>query len=466
MFSSIRSRLLLTYLLLIAVTLGIVTLALVAFLIRNPRLAREAETNLALAANALERQNLAGTFAANEATISNAAEEADQLLGVRVMVFASNGTLVADSRFAAEGPLTLPANPPRRGTNAQVAEALDQNGETWIYISRGFPRGFTVAVAVPLPRAPLFAFFTDELFPPVVRAGLAALLLSLLLAFLMTRSITSPLQRVSAAARQFANGQRQVIQPEGPAELRQLARTFNEMGDKVVTSQQSQRDFVANISHDLKTPLTSIQGFAQAILDGTARGANGVNQAAQVISTEAGRMQSLVQDLLELARMDAGVMQLDLQTFEIETLVNEINQKFIPLASQAEVELKITLGDPLTIKGDFERLTQAISNLVENALKVSPPGKSVEVISRGGKGFVEIEVCDSGPGIPAKEAKRIFERFYQVDKSRKTGANRGAGLGLSIAQQILQAHGGSIRVESQVGAGARFIVRLPSAKKR
>jgi HAMP domain-containing protein len=225
-FTSIRSRLLLTYFLLIGVTLGIVTLALVAFLIRNPRLAREAETSLVLAANALQRQPIAADLARDSATINRAAEAADELLDVRVLVFDSGGSLIADSRSASEASLSLPAAPERRGTNAQVAEASDAAGQTWIYITRTFPRGFTVAVALPLPQAPLFSFFTDELFPPVARAGLVALLLSLLLAFFMTRSITAPLQRISKAAQQLARGKMEAIEPEGPAELQSLARNF------------------------------------------------------------------------------------------------------------------------------------------------------------------------------------------------------------------------------------------------
>lgn len=462
MFSSIRSRLLLTYLLLIAVILGIVTLALIVFLIRNPRLAREAEINLALAADAISRQQNGPAANLDAGQLAAAASNADELLGVRVLVYSSDGSLIADSRSDSPA-FTVDFTLPRNAEAPEVREGQDASGEIWLYLSRHFQRGMTIVAATPKPRAELLAFFTDELFPPIVRAGLVALLLSIVLAFVMTRSITAPLERVSAAARELAKGKLQKIEPEGPSELQSLAHTFNEMGDKVVSSQQAQRDFVANVSHELRTPLTSIQGFAQAILDGTAKGAEAISRASQIIVGESGQMQRLVADLLELARLDAGNIRLHIETITITTLLNQVAEKFAPMAAQAEVEIKTHSAPGLKIEGDFEKLSQVFSNLLDNALKVSPPG-IVTMEAQPVREHVEITVTDTGPGIPATEAKRIFERFYQVDKSRKSGT-RGAGLGLSIAHQIVLAHHGTIRVEPSDG-GARFAIQLPKKQRK
>lgn len=459
MFTSIRSRFLLSYLLLIAVILGVVTLSVVVFLVRNPRLAREAESNLTLAANAIERQRIADLQTADPAALADAVERADELLDVRVALFSPQGALLADSRSESEG--VLPSPQIRRGGGSEIAEFADEQGDPWIFTTRLLPGNYTLMVATPKPRAPILSFFTDELFPPILRAGFLALLLSVALAFLMTRSITAPLQRVSAAARDLAKGQMRVIEPEGPAELQSLARTFNEMGNKVTSSQQSQRDFVANISHELRTPLTSVQGFAQAILDGTAHSGETLKHAAQVIYDEAARMQGLVLDLLELARLDTVTLQLEHRAIDLAKLLRGVADTFSPQASAANIEVTIAKIQIPDLQGDHDRLVQVFANLLDNALKHTPAGGKVEINAKVKKGFVEIAIADNGPGIPPAEAKRIFERFYQIDKSRKAGGRRGAGLGLAIAQQIVTAHGGTIAVESQAGKGSRFIVRLP-----
>ena len=463
MFSSIRSRLLLTYFLLIAVILGIVTLALILYLVSNPRLAREAETNLTLAADTLVRQRAGGPRAVDANNLAETAQEADQLLNVRVIVLAQNGELLANSRADTAPALQIDSLQLRRGAAVGTAELQDANAEAWLYTARQFAGGATLLVAVPRPRAPLLAFFSDELFKPIARAGVVALLLSIFLAFLLTRSITSPLQRVSLAADELAQGHLNKVKPEGPTEIRSLARSFNEMGDKVIAGQQSQRDFVANVSHELRTPLTSIQGFAQAILDGTARGGEAVKNAAQVIQNKSNRMQRLVQDLLELARLESGGRPLERHIIELGTLIGEVGKKFTPIAANAGVLLDIPKSVNLKVNGDYERLVQVFSNLVDNALKFSPRGGTVIMSASKTAKNIEVSITDSGPGVPAEEAKRIFERFYQVDKSRKTGAGRGAGLGLSIAKQIIDAHGGNIRVDSKPGQGATFIVRLPAS---
>ena len=279
----------------------------------------------------------------------------------------------------------------------------------------------------------------------------------------MARWITSPLRRVAVAARELTKGQMRTIRPEGPSEIQSLAQTFNEMGSKVAASQQSQRDFVANVSHELRTPLTSIQGFAQAILDGTASSGAALKQAAQVIYEEAGRMHRLVVDLLDLARLDSGSAPLDRQSIDVKGLMREVVEKMAPLASSARVSLTMDADTGIKISGDHDRLTQVLTNLLDNAIKHTPEDGQVRVSATSEKGDAKLIVSDTGPGIPPEEATRIFERFYQVDKSRKAGGGRGSGLGLSIARQIVQAHRGTIHVESEPGFGSRFVVRLPLA---
>jgi two-component system sensor histidine kinase ResE len=236
------------------------------------------------------------------------------------------------------------------------------------------------------------------------------------------------------------------------------------MGSKITASQQSQRDFVANVSHELRTPLTSIQGFAQAILDGTASSRAELKQSAQVISDEAGRMHRLVADLLDLTRLDSGSTHLENQPIDVEQLLSEVLQKMTPLAHNAKINLSMTSVDVLTIRGDHDRLTQVFTNLLDNAIKHTPGQGAVQISTTAEKGVAKIIVSDTGLGISPEEIKRIFERFYQVDKSRKFGKGKGSGLGLSIAKQIVEAHHGSIKAESRQGSGSQFIVRLPLSR--
>jgi signal transduction histidine kinase len=302
---------------------------------------------------------------------------------------------------------------------------------------------------------------SGELLGSLAQAGGVSLILSLLLALLISQSVVSPLAKISAAARQVAIGKEITVRPEGPREVRQLGQAFNEMSAKVHASQKSQRDFVANVSHELKTPLTSVQGFAQAILDGTTSTPEAQQQAAQVIYDESGRMYRMVLDLLDLARLDAGTANLQMEKVELDLLLEAVVERLSPQSKQAEVTLISSVGNLPNLIGDGDRLSQVFNNLIDNALKHTPPGGQVHLGGRVEGEKVLISVRDTGPGIPENEIQRIFERFYQLDKSRKGGPSHGLGLGLAIANQIVSAHHGKITVKSIEGAGSEFVVHLP-----
>jgi signal transduction histidine kinase len=278
----------------------------------------------------------------------------------------------------------------------------------------------------------------------------------------MSRWVSAPLSRISQEAQQVVAGEAHPIPLEGPREVRHLARAFNEMTAQVQQSQQSQRDFVANVSHELKTPLTSIQGFAQAILDGTVRSPEELANAAGVIDSEAGRMHRLVLDLLALARMDAGTAAFVMAPVDMNALLEAVGRKFAPLAEAAGIDLRVEPG-VLTnrVVGDADRLMQVLSNLVDNAIKFTPEGGLVTLSSEEGENWIRIHIVDSGTGIADADQQRIFERFYQVDKARPGGTGRGVGLGLAISRQIMLAHAGDITLTSEPGEGSHFVVKLP-----
>jgi signal transduction histidine kinase len=243
----------------------------------------------------------------------------------------------------------------------------------------------------------------------------------------------------------------------GPAEVRRLAETFNRMVRRVQEAQQSQRDLVANVSHELKTPLTSIQGFTQAILDGVLQTPEEIHQAAQVIFDESSRMSRLVQDLVALARLESGAADLQRAPLDLTALLQGVAEKFRPQVAQAGLRLRVDLEALPWGMGDADRLAQVFSNLVDNAIKYSPPGAEIVLQARQKDAAVEVRVADSGPGVKPADRERIFQRFYQSD-----GARPGMGLGLAITRQIVLAHGGAIRVEPGAQGGSVFVVTLPA----
>jgi two-component system sensor histidine kinase ResE len=322
--------------------------------------------------------------------------------------------------------------------------------------------GSLLMVASPRPKAPILAVLTDELLPPLLEGGGIALLLSLILAFVIARWVADPLQQLISAARAFPQGTAMQVDVHGPHEVRELTQVFNAMMTRVQASQKSQRDFVANVSHELKTPLTSIQGFAQAIMDGTVDTPEARKQAAQVIYEEAGRMHRMALDLLDLARLDAGIINLQMLPVDIHALLDGIIEKFSPLASTAGVALSANFANDLPpLLGDGDRLAQVFTNLVDNALKFTPQGGSIVLRAVRDRNDIQVAVDDTGSGIPKEDVPHIFDRFYQADSARAGGKHHGAGLGLAIAHEIVAAHGGRISVRSALGRGTAFIVHLP-----
>jgi signal transduction histidine kinase len=239
-----------------------------------------------------------------------------------------------------------------------------------------------------------------------------------------------------------------------------VAVAFNQMTQQVAAGQRAQRDFLANVSHDLRTPLTSIQGFSQAIIDGVAADPESALRAATVIHDEAARMYRMVEELLDLARIESGRFTMARHGVRIGEVVGAVGERLALTAQNSGITLKTEIVPPMPVlAGDGDRLAQVFTNLIDNALKHTPSGGVVTFHAEPQDNGVLITVQDTGEGIPAKDLPRVFERFYQVDKSRQR--RDGAGLGLAIAGQIIVAHGGKIWVESQEGAWTRFSVWLP-----
>ncbi len=451
MFSSLRSRLWLSYALIIVTALCIVAVILFVSLLRNPLLYRQTIERLkAVQTTLVQRENQ---------DISAAAKRAARVFDVRILLYSKDKRLIFDTASKSEAPLPFPT---KRVIPRSVPLVRDENGTAWLYVTEKLPDNMHLVVTSPRPRFSIVTLFTDDFLPLIIQSGLIALLLSLAVAFLFARWIADPLQKVILAAQTMPSAEAKPVDVRGPHEVQELTRVFNSMIARTQASQKSQREFVANVSHELKTPLTSVQGFAQAILDGTADTEESRQQAAQVIYNEAGRMRRMALNLLDLARLDAGTADITMSPVNLPALLNAVTEKFTPQSQKAGVEIKAECAANLpTLTADGDRLSQVFTNLVDNALKFTPSGGVISLRASTVKEGILVSVSDTGAGIPDEAQARIFERFYQADPARKGGEKHGSGLGLAIVKEIIQAHGGRIGVRSRLGEGTTFEIFLP-----
>jgi signal transduction histidine kinase len=300
----------------------------------------------------------------------------------------------------------------------------------------------------------------------IIAVGLAtAIIIWLMISIFFTISITRPLLRMIDATRRMARGDYGArVEISGSGEIGRLANSFNSMAEQIQRSNQVLKDFVANVSHDLRTPLTVVSGFSQALLDRAAE----PDDAATVIHEEAEKMQRLVDDLLQLTRLESGLMRLERRPIDVRAFLAQIAERVSHARAGEPIPgLKVDVDPGLpALDADPMQLERALRNLVGNAIDYTPPTGAVTLSARGaGRGWVEIAVADTGSGIPAEELPRIFERFYRSDKSRER-AHGHSGLGLAIVREIVEAHGGRVAAESRVGEGTTFRLTVPAASER
>ncbi len=468
-FKSLQWRLLLSYVFIIIICLILVGLAFIVLLRGYQRAMTYTRlTDRAVLSTGLVAQMMGRGIPPQEA-IQRLAAQLNREPGKEIEVALLDGqgrVIAASSERLQEHRLEVkpPPGRPVRG------ERQTEEGERLLYVAAGVRPPYEGAIVPPWtlvlaePLRPTRQAL-DSLLPRLLWAGLIALAVSVVVAAMMAYSIARPLDRIAQAAEEVASGNYdQELRIDAPTEIARLARSFNSMARQVQATLRSQQDLVANVSHELKTPLTSIQGFSQALLDGTASDPEVRQRAAEIIHEEAGRMRRLVDELLDLARLEAGQVELAQEEIDIGALLRAGAERFGPQAEQAQVELRVEADPALPpVRGDADRLEQVFANLLDNAIRHVGAGGQVTLSAEQQGASLVCAVTDNGPGIPAEDLPRLFERFYQVDKSRVRERNRrgGAGLGLAIAREIVLAHGGQIRVESVEGLGTRFTVELP-----
>ena len=453
MLSSLRSRLLASYLFLAVIVLIILGAALLILLLRFPMPTRQVYTRLVQALDSAQP-----TLPANGQDLENHLHQEDQAFGLRFLVVDRQGAVLADSRPDQGTPtnlrrVALPLLRSRLGT------FQDPQGREWLFAAQPFGgKDLLLAAELQTQGSPP-SVLGDELLPVFLEAGCAAFLLSLVLAWLISRWVSRPLRQLAMATQQVADGDfEQKVPREGPEEIRELEASFQEMTRRVQSGLKSQEELLANVSHELRTPLTSIRGFSQAILDGTAGSPEAVHQAAGVIQQESERLQRLVEGLLDLARAEAGLAGIQRRRMDLGPEIQAALERFQPRARDGGIHLTAQI-DPLPpVMADSDRMAQVFDNLLDNAVRHTPAGGSVVLRAWPLQAEVHIQVRDTGPGIPSEALPRLFQRFFRAERG-----GRGAGLGLAICKEIVQAHRGTIEAGNDPSGGAVFTVHLPIA---
>lgn len=293
-------------------------------------------------------------------------------------------------------------------------------------------------------------------------AGGAALLVSIALSVWIARQVVAPLRELTRMSSAIAEGQYdQRVNISGSDEVAQLADSFNEMATQLEQTEAKRRELIADVSHELLTPLTAIKGYMEGLIDGVLPAQQSTYEKAQ---REAERLQRLATDLQELSRVQSPAFSIDRKPIAVKDLLNELKQRMTLPFEEKSVELKVEMPSRTpAVDVDGERIGQVLLNLTNNALQYTPAGGSVRVYAESEDKFVRVSVVDTGVGIAAQHLPHVFERFYRADKSRSR-AGGGSGIGLTVAKHLVEAHGGSISVESGgLGKGSTFSFTLPIA---
>jgi two-component system, OmpR family, sensor kinase len=292
---------------------------------------------------------------------------------------------------------------------------------------------------------------------------LAGLLAGVLAGWLLARRLARPIRRAAAAAARLSAGDRGVrVPPEPPAEAAELAQAINDLAAALATSEGRQRDFLLSVSHELRTPLTTIKGYAEALADGVV-GPDGAQRAGQTMLGEAEHLDRLVADLLALARLEAADFPLELLDVDLTALVGSAAEAWGGRCAAVGVVLRTEVPPgPVVARTDPGRVRQVVDGLLENALRVVPPGAPVVLAARAEAGYALVEVRDGGPGFTDEDLAVAFDRGALSQRYR--GVRKvGSGLGLAIAAGLVRRMGGAIEAGHAPEGGARFTVRIPLA---
>jgi signal transduction histidine kinase len=380
--------------------------------------------------------------------VQSVVEDASSIAGTHIILVAVNGTVIADSQRELLGEYY---NPDSLGSNLTMPWTTDLLGTVYI---------------IPDPEAEPFVAPFRRLSASLNRSLLlgagVAIAIALLLTFVFSRRLSSPIAVLANAARRLGRGDlSQRVQLKGKGEVGELSQAFNSMAADLEHAEQLRRNLVADVAHELRTPLSNIQGYLEAIRDRVMK-----PNAATIrsLNEETALLSRLVDELQELSLAEAGELKLVYQAEDIANLVKQAVTSWQPKVAAKKILLSLDLPDNLPLVNiDQQRVNEVLHNLLENAVAHTHKGGTINVAAAKQGDWVEVCVSDTGEGIPAEDLPNIFERFYRVDRSRAR-ATGGSGLGLTIAKRMVEAHGGKIEVQSELGKGSSFSFTLPIAE--
>jgi len=392
-------------------------------------------------------------------------EQWGNLYGHRIILTDTSDIVVADSEGKLLGEQYHPDVPGRHLSPLWGGSTLGT-----LYISPELPLEFPPSPQVGASDAPDIGPGPPPGFPSPLNlsrtigrfllwGALLAIAIALLFTFFLSRRISAPINALALAARRLGQGDlSQRVQFKDKGEIGELAQAFNFMAGDLERAEKLQRDMVADVAHELRTPLSNIKGYLEAIRD---RVIKPDAKTIRSLDEETILLSRLVDDLQELALADAGELKLNRQPEDISQVINKAAATIQVQAQGKGISIVTDLSEGMPLCDiDFQRISQVLHNLLNNAVTHTPAGGVITVAARQQTNWVEVSVSDTGEGIPPEELPNIFERFYRVDRSR-TRATGGTGLGLTIAKRLVEAHGGEIKVQSEPGKGSCFSFTIP-----
>jgi len=380
--------------------------------------------------------------------VQSVVEDTAHVSGAHIILVGTNETVIADS----QGKLPVGTNY-TDSSESPLNLTLGKDILGRVYISAD--------PAAELYVAP-FLRLSTSINRSLLLGGSLAIVIALLLTFVLSRRMTSPIGALVKAARRLGRGDlSQRVQLRGKGEVAALAQAFNTMATDLEHDEQLRRNLIADVAHELRTPLSNIQGYLEAIRDRVMK----PNVATiRSLNEEVALLSRLVNELQELSLAEAGELKLVYQAEDITKLVKQAVTHLQPQLTAKEISLSLDLPDNLPLVNiDWQRVNQVLHNLLENAVAYTHKGGTINVAAAKQGDWVKVSVSDTGEGIPAEDLPNIFERFYRVDKSRAR-VTGGSGLGLTIARRLVEAHGGTITVQSKLGKGSRFSFTIPIAE--
>ncbi len=405
----------------------------------------------ARAARVEEMISLAYTQNRNWSGIQGIVERAGDLYGRRIVVRDAQGRLIADSEAGfGRQPVVLVGTDrfrPIRTGNEEI----------------GFLSLDVVQVETEVAE-PAISRVVSSVNWALVWAGLGAWVGGVLLVTILSRRILSPVRALTGAAGRLGMGNlEERVSVSSSDEVGQLGRTFNTMADRLQRAERQRVRLMSDVAHELRTPLTNVRGYLEAMRDGVL---TPTPAAIEVAHQQAMHLGRLVEDLGLIAQADAGALSLDFQEESMVELVGMSVEAFRPAAEGKGVALRLEAASEMPMASvDRTRIAQTLGNLLDNAVRHTPEGGEVSVLVEAAGESVRVSVSDTGEGMPEEERGRIFDRFYRVDPSRSR-ATGGTGLGLTIARQLVEAHGGSIWAERRPEGGSRFVFEVPAGQLR